>query len=209
MDVAHARDLYNLGDRVTGLGIRLTDVYWAERVKSLLSEKLEFRYWIQTWIDMNRNFFAALKVEKKVMTILLLLIILVAAFNIVSTLIMVVMEKTKDIAILKTMGATNQSVKLIFLLESMIVGIFGTVLGVILGLSFAHWLNPIADFIKKLTGFEVFPSDIYFFDKIPTQINTSDIIFIALFAFLITVLAGVYPAKRASSLEPVEGLRYE
>lgn len=209
IDIANAQYLYDLGDKVTGLGIKLHDVYWAERIKGMIHDRFEHTYWVQTWIDMNRNFFAALKVEKHVMAILLFLIILVAAFNIVSTLIMVVMEKTKDIGVLKALGVTKPAIKRIFILEGMLVGFFGTVCGVISGLSIAAWLNPIADFIQMTTGFEVFPSDIYYFDSIPTQTNIRDVVFIALFAFVATVVAGMYPAQRAASLHPVEALRYE
>jgi lipoprotein-releasing system permease protein len=209
MRLDHAQELYQLGNKVTGLSIKLSDVYWAERIKELLHGQLKFDYWVQTWIDMNRNFFSALKVEKNVMAILLFLIILVAAFNIVSTLIMVVMEKTKDIGILKSLGVTKVTIRNIFVMEGAIVGIMGTTLGVSAGLLVTRWLNPIADFIEMATGFEVFPSDIYYFDSIPTQINPADVVVVAAFAFIITMLASMYPAQRAASLKPVEALRYE
>ncbi len=209
MRLDHAQDLYQLGNKVTGLSIKLSDVYWAERIKELLRLQLKSDYWIQTWIDMNRNFFAALKVEKNVMAILLFLIILVAAFNIISTLIMVVMEKTKDIGILKSLGVTKIAIRNIFMLEGAIVGVVGTSFGVGAGLVVTRWLNPIADFIEMATGFEVFPSDIYYFDSIPTQTNPVDVIMIAAFAFIITIVASMYPAQRAASLKPVEALRYE
>ncbi|MFC1809458.1 lipoprotein-releasing ABC transporter permease subunit [Candidatus Omnitrophota bacterium] len=209
MKIEDAQELYGLGNRVTGLSIKLDDVYWAERTKQILYEKLKHNVWIQTWIDMNRNFFAALKVEKNVMAILLFLIILVAAFNIVSTLIMVVMEKTKDIGVLKSIGVTKKAIRGIFILEGAIVGIVGTACGVAAGLMMTRWLNPIADFVEKVTGFEVFPSDIYYFDSIPTQTNLIDVIVIASFAFLITVFASMYPAERAAALKPVDALRYE
>ncbi|MBN1492789.1 MAG: lipoprotein-releasing ABC transporter permease subunit [Candidatus Omnitrophica bacterium] len=209
MRLDHAQELYQLGNKVTGLSIKLSDVYWAERIKEILRGTLNFNYWIQTWIDMNRNFFSALKVEKNVMAILLFLIILVAAFNIISTLIMVVMEKTKDIGVLKSLGVTKAAIRNIFIFEGAIVGVVGTTLGVGAGLMVTRWLNPIADFIEMATGFEVFPSDIYYFDRIPTQTNSIDVIVIAAFAFIITIMASVYPAKRAASLKPVDALRYE
>ena len=209
LPLKQAQALYNLGDTVTGISIRLSDVYWAERIKAYLQKEIGYPYWVETWIDMNRNFFAALKVEKNVMAILLFLIIIVAAFNIVSTLIMVVMEKTKDIGILKALGVSRNAIKRIFILEGTIVGTIGTSVGVGLGLIIVRWLNPIADVIKTTTGFEVFPSDIYYFDKIPTETSMVDVTVIACIAFVLTVCAGMYPAARAASLNPAEALRYE
>jgi len=142
------------------------------------------------------------------MTILLALIILVAAFNIVSTLIMVVMEKTKDIGVLRALGATRRSIRRIFIYEGFSVGFLGILSGAILGLSIAFNLNTISDFLKETTGLEVFPSDIYYFDKIPVIVNPEDVVLIISFALIASILAGFYPAHRASQLEPIEALRY-
>ena len=204
-----AQTLYHLRKRVSGLSVRFQDVDQAEALKSVFQSELGPDYWIRSWYDLNRNFFSALQVEKNVMTILLGLIILVAAFNITSTLIMVVMEKTKDIGILRALGATRKSIRKIFVLEGFSVGIFGVILGSILGLFMAWNLNPIADFIEEATGFSVFPSDIYYLDRIPTAINFFDVTTIITLALLTSVLAGIYPARRAASLNPVEALRYE
>lgn len=204
-----AQKLYHLNGRVTGLGVRFHDVDQAERLKNIFQTQLGADYGVRSWYDLNRNFFSALKVEKNVMTILLALIILVAAFNIVSTLIMIVMEKTKDIGILRALGATRKSIRKIFVLEGFSVGVFGVLLGSILGLLVAWNLNPIADFVQETTGLSVFPSDIYYLDRIPTEINFFDVTTVVTLALLTAVLAGVYPASRAAGLNPVEALRNE
>ena len=204
-----ASSLYHLGRKVTGISVRFRDVDQAESLKGFFQRELGPDLWVRSWRDMNRNFFSALKVEKNVMTILLALITLVAAFNIVSTLIMVVMEKTKDIGILRALGATRKSIRKIFVLEGFTVGIFGVVLGSLLGLVIAWNLNPIADFLEETTGLSVFPSDIYYLDRIPTEINFLDVTTIITLALLTSLLAGIYPANRAASLNPVEALRYE
>ncbi len=207
--LGEAQKIYHLKDRVTGLGVRFHDVDQAETLKSIFQTQLGTDYWVRSWYDLNRSFFSALKVEKNVMTILLGLIVLVAAFNIVSTLIMVVMEKTKDIGILRALGATRRSIRKIFVLEGFSVGVFGVMLGSVLGLVMAWNLNPIADFVEETTGFSVFPSDIYYLDRIPTEINFLDVTTIIALALLTSVLAGIYPAARAANLNPVEALRYE
>ncbi len=209
VSLEEAQRLYHLGNRVTGLSVRFKDVDQAEELKSFFQFELGADYWVRSWVDMNRNFFAALQVEKNVMTILLALIVLVAAFNISSTLIMVVMEKTKDIGILRALGATRAGVRKIFVLEGFSVGVFGVILGSILGLVTAWNLNPIADFLEETTGLAVFPSDIYYLDRIPTEINFLDVTTIVTLALLTAILAGIYPAQRAASLNPVEALRYE
>ena len=207
--VDQAQELYHLGERVSGLSARFRDVDQAQPLKKVFLNELGSDFWIRSWYDMNRNFFSALQVEKNVMTLLLALIVLVAAFNIVSTLIMVVMEKTKDIGILRALGATRHSIRKIFVLEGFSVGVLGVMLGAVLGLLMAWNLNPIADFIEETTGLAVFPSDIYYLDRIPTEINYFDVTTIVVLALLTSILAGIYPASRAANLRPVEALRYE
>jgi lipoprotein-releasing system permease protein len=209
VNLKQGQNLYRLENRVTGMSIRLKDVDRADELKGVIQGRFGTNFVIRSWMDLNRNFFSALKVEKSVMTILLSLIILVAGFNIASTLIMVVMEKTRDIGIMRALGATRGAIRNIFLLQSFIVGLIGVALGTGAGLLLATHLNPVSDFLEQNFGISVFPSDIYYFDKIPSEINPNDVIWIVTFALIMSLVAGFYPARRAAKLVPVEALRYE
>ncbi len=209
IELSQAQKVYQLGNKVTGMSLRFKDVDRAESMKWELTQHYSADYYFRSWFDMNYSFFRALKVEKSVMTILLALIILVAAFNIVSTLTMVVMEKTKDIGILRAIGASRFGIARIFLIEGFAIGFFGILFGAIAGVWFALNLNPVADLIKKTTGLDVFPRDVYFFEKIPSEVHATDVAWIVLFAMLACIIAGLYPAIRAAHLKPVEALRNE
>ena len=204
-----AKALYQLGDRVTGVSVRLNDPELADRIKSSIQGRFGTGYVVRSWIDLNRTFFRALQVEKTVMTILLSLIILVAAFNIISTLIMGVMEKTKEIGILRALGATRGMIRRIFLLQGFVVGLLGVLVGAASGLALSANLNSVSDFLEARFGISVFPSDIYYFDQIPVQINGPDVMLVVAFALLMSLFAGFYPAHYAASLDPVQALRYE
>lgn len=209
ISVPEAQDLYHMDNRVTGISLRFDEVDDAQKWAWRLRDDFGIDYVIRTWYDMNHSFFRALKVEKGVMTILLALIVLVASFNIVSTLIMVVMEKTKDIGILRALGATRASIRKIFMIEGFTIGLIGIAFGSVTGVIMAFNLNPISDFIKKTTGLEVFPSDVYFFDRIPSEVHAQDVAVIIGFALIASIIAAIYPAHRSTKLNPVEALHYE
>ncbi len=204
-----AQKFFSMGSHVTGIEIKTQDIYKVKEIGKEIRRLMGFPFWTKDWMEMNRNLFSALKLEKIAMFIILVLIILVAGFNIISTLIMVVMEKNKDIAILKSMGAPSQSILKIFLIEGLIIGLVGTVLGTILGLGAAFNLEKITEYVEHLFGFKILASDIYYIDKLPSQVNPLDVLLIVITAILITLLATIYPAWRGSKLDPAEALRYE
>lgn len=197
-----AQRFLGIGDRVTGIEVRVDDIYEADRVAKAIGKALDgYPYWSRDWMRMNKNLFSALKLEKIVMFIILTLIILVAAFNIVGTLIMVVIEKTRDIAILKSMGATRRSIMKIFLIEGTVIGLVGTLLGLLGGYTLCTLLATYK-FIEL-------PSDVYYISTLPVQMNPLDVALIALAAIVITLAASVYPAWQASRFDPAEAIRYE
>jgi lipoprotein-releasing system permease protein len=204
-----AQDFLSLGKAVTGIQLRVDDVYQAGTIAETINRSFGYEYYARDWMRMNKNILFALKTEKMVMFIILTLIVLVAAFGIASTLFMVVMEKTKDIAILKSMGATGASIMKIFVLEGLIIGIAGTVVGVLSGLLVAYNLEFIVDLIKRVTGFELFSRDVYYLDHFPSQVVPSDVLLISLTAILISFIATLYPSWQGSRLPPAEALRYE
>lgn len=197
-----AQRFLGIGDRVTGIEVRVDDIYEADRVARAIGKALDgYPYWSRDWMRMNKNLFSALKLEKIVMFIILTLIILVAAFNIVGTLIMVVVEKTRDIAILKSMGATRRSIMKIFLIEGAVIGLVGTLLGLLGGYTLCTLLATYK-FIEL-------PSDVYYISTLPVKMNPLDVALIALAAIVITLAASVYPAWQASRFDPAEAIRYE
>ncbi len=196
-------------DLVTGIEIKVTDIYKAGVIASEIERKLGYPYWARNWTQMNKNLFSALKLEKRVMFIILSLIVLVAAFNIITTLIMVVMEKNRDIAILKSMGATAKSIMKIFMFQGLIIGAAGTILGCIGGLFVAINLEKISVFVEKIFGFKILPGDVYYLTELPSQVNYGDVLIIVAGTMLICFLSTIYPSLRASRLDPSEALRYE
>jgi len=209
ISLKEAQRFFDMGDAVTGIEIKVDDVYKARKVARVIQENLGFPYWTKDWMEMNKNLFSALRLEKVIMFIILFLIVFVAAFNIVSTLIMVVMEKNRDIAILKSMGATARSIMKIFIIEGLVIGAVGTILGAIAGLLVAINMETIAGFVEKILGFEVFPRDVYYLERFPSELNSADVIIIVTVAVMLCFLATLYPSWKASRLDPAEALRYE
>lgn len=201
INIDQAQKILRMGNSVTGIEIRVDNMYKAREIAQKIVSSLGFPFWARDWMQMNQNLFTALKLEKTVMFIILTLIVLVAAFNIASTLIMMVMEKTRDIAILKAMGATDKSIKKIFVFKGMVIGIVGTILGVILGFVLCTILKHYK--IAELTG------DIYYFTtKLPVRLEFFDVFIIVSAALVICFFATIYPARQASRLDPVEAIRY-
>ena len=209
ISIYSAQKFFSMKGKVSGIEIRVEDIEQADQVAAEIQQSLGFPYYARDWMQMNKNLFSALRLEKIVMFIILILIILVAAFNIVSTLFMVVMEKNKEIAILKSMGASRSSIMKIFSYQGLIIGIVGTAVGCVGGFTVVPNLNEIVGFIEDLFGITAFPSDVYYLDKLPSEIQYFDSFLIVVFSIVICFLASLYPAWRASRLDPVEGLRYE
>ena len=204
-----AQKFFSMKKKVSGIEIQVREIERADQIAKEIQTSLGFPYHARDWMRMNKNLFSALRLEKIVMFIILILIILVAAFNIVSTLFMVVMEKSKEIAILKSMGASRFSIIKIFSFQGLIIGVTGTAIGCIGGFTVVPNLNEIVGFIETLFGITAFPSDVYYLDKLPSKIEYFDSLLIVIFSIVICFFASLYPAWRASRMDPVEGLRYE
>ncbi len=209
LSLKSCQDFLKMGDTVTGIDIKVNDIYKADVVSHKIQNKLGFPFWTQNWMQMNKNFFSALKLEKRVMFIILSLIVLVAAFNIISALIMIVMEKSKDIAILKSMGATSRSIMKIFIYQGLIIGVVGTTLGCIAGVTIAFNIQKVSLFVEKIFHFKILPGDVYYLSELPSKVNYGDVAIIVAGTLLICLLATIYPSLRASKSDPAEALRYE
>ncbi len=190
-----------------GIHSKIEDPFLAQEYADRIEEKLGYR--AITWYEDQLAFFEALRQEKFVMFIILVLVVLVAAFNITSTLIMMVMEKRRDIGILRTIGVSSASILRLFMIEGLIIGLTGTATGVVLGTLLAHYLNPIAEFIAPIFGIDLFNNQIYYFDQIPVEIVASDILTITIASIILSFLSTLYPAWSASRLDPVDALRHE
>jgi lipoprotein-releasing system permease protein len=205
----NAQDLYNLGNGVHGLMVMLRDPYQAPAVQAELQSKLGDNFRISTWMEDNSAFLGALAVEKNVMFYLLFFIVLVAALCILSAQITFAVQKTREIGMLKALGATNMQISGIFLSQSAIIGVLGVLAGFGLGILAVAYRNEFLHFMRWATGWELFPASIYGFDDLPAIIAPRDIAVICISSFVICVLGGVVPAFRAGHLKPVEALRYE
>ena len=204
-----AQKFFSMKNGVSGIEVRVADIEQAGNIASVIQKELGFPYLVRDWMRMNRNLFSALKLEKVVMFIILILIIFVAAFNIVSTLFMLVMEKAKEIAILKSMGASCSSIMKIYSYQGLVIGLVGTFLGCATGFVIVPNLNEIVSSIESIFGIVAFPSDVYYLDRLPSKIQYMDSFLIIIFSVVICLVASLYPAWRASKLDLVDGLRYE
>jgi len=204
-----AQKLAGLKDAVTGIQVKLRDPFKAWDVRGRIEDRLGTAYRGVTWIEQDSTFWSALKQEKAVMFVILTLVIVVAAFNIASTLIMVVMEKRRDIGLLRSVGTPTRRIMGVFIFEGLTVGLVGTLLGLVGGIALSNSLNRIENFIADKTGVDIFSAQIYIFDRIPVTIQVSDVVLVTVSAVLISFLATLYPAWQAARLNPVECLRYE
>lgn len=212
MAIIHLEDaakLFQLGDKASGLRLKLDDLFNAPIIARDLAAKFDQRYLVGDWTQAHNNFFRAIKTEKRVMFIILLLIVAVAAFNIVSTLVMVVTDKRGDIAILKTQGLSAASVMGIFIVLGGIIGAVGTVLGTVGGVALALNVETIVPAIEKFFNVQFLAADVYYISDLPSKLIWSDVYSIASVAFLLSLLATLYPAWQASKVKPAEVLRYE
>jgi lipoprotein-releasing system permease protein len=206
-----AAKLYRMGDKITGLRIKLDDPFLTSEVAPAIATKLagQGNYYISDWVQENPNFFAALKMEKRIMSIIMVLVVAVAAFNIVSTLIMAVIDKRADIAIMRTFGASPRSIMQIFIIQGALIGIIGTLLGVALGLLIALNIGVIVPFIENLFHVQFLAKDVYYISEVPSQVLWSDVTAITLTSIILSLLATLYPSYKASQINPAEALRYE
>jgi lipoprotein-releasing system permease protein len=210
--LVHIKDaarLFRLDDNVTGLRLKLDDIFAAPQIARALSAELPLDYRVEDWTRQHANFFRAVKTEKRVMFIILTLIIAVAAFNIVSTLVMVVTDKRADIAILRTLGASPGSIMTIFIIQGIVIGAMGTALGVAGGLALALNIETIVPAIEGLFNVEFLAADVYYISDVPSELHWDDVWIMASVSLGLSLLATLYPAWRAARTQPAEALRYE
>jgi lipoprotein-releasing system permease protein len=209
ISLAHAQSFLDLEGQVTGLEIEATSFDHTAVLATELREKYDYPFSIRTWEDMFGSFLSALRLEKLGLFIVLGIIVLVAAFNIATTLIMVVMEKNRDIAILRSMGAKATSIMRIFILEGLIIGGVGTALGTTLGVLLAKNADSIIKGLENLLGISIFDQAIYGMSQFPSKVVTSDVVAVVVMALVISLVATVYPAWHAARMDPAESLKYE
>ncbi len=208
LNINDALSIFDKENEDQNIEVYLQDPLKADTYKTKIQE-LNQNFFIYTWTDLNKSLFSALKVERNVMFIILSLIVVVAAFNIISGLTILIKNKTKEIAILKTLGLNNKSIKKTFFLTGLTIGFFATFSGIILGIIFSINIDKIRIFLKKIFNFEIFPSDIYFLEKLPSEINFNSIFLIFFISLIISALASYLPAMKISKMNTFRALRYE
>ncbi|MBI5331916.1 MAG: lipoprotein-releasing ABC transporter permease subunit [Betaproteobacteria bacterium] len=209
MHLADAQKLYRLGDEVSGLRVKLADMDRAPWVLRELSKSLHGDYYLTDWTMSHTNFFQAVQIEKRMMFIILTLIVAVAAFNIVSTLVMAVTDKQADIAILRTLGAAPRSIMAIFMVQGSLIGVIGALLGLASGVLVSLNIETIVPFLERAFGMNLFPADVYYISKLPSKLIPADVLSIGVVALGLSFLATLYPSWRAANVQPAEALRYE
>ena len=207
--IADAQKLYRLGDAVSGVRLKLDDLFAAPRVARELAATLPVDAEVRDWTLNHANFFRAVAIEKRMMFLILTLIVAVAAFNIVSAQVMVVTDKQADIAILRTQGASPASILSIFIIQGALVGTLGTLIGVAGGLALAFNIETVVPFVERLLGVQFLDKTVYYISELPSQVQQGDVVFVAAIAFVLTLLATLYPSWRAARINPAEALRYE
>ena len=209
INIVDAQKLFQMGDAVTGISTKLRDIDKAPDVAGELQHQLPQGLYANDWTHQNSNYFSAVKMEKKMMFIILSLIVAVAAFNIVSTLVMAVTDKQADIAILRTLGASPASIMKIFIVQGVVIGLIGTLMGSIGGILLALNLNVVVPFIEHLFGVQFLAKDVYYISELPSDLRYHEVILVSGLSFLISLIATLYPSYRASKTQPAEALRYE
>ena len=207
--IADAATLYQLGDAVTGLRLKLDDMFQAPQVVREVAIDLGGGFYVSDWTRKHANFFRSIKLTKSVMFVILLAVVGVAAFNIVSTLVMVVKDKQSDIAILRTIGARPRSILSIFVIQGTVIGVIGTLLGVAAGVVLALTVESVVHGLESLLDMRFLAPDVYFISDLPAEVQTTDVARIAGTALLLSLLSTLYPAWRASRIQPAESLRHE
>jgi lipoprotein-releasing system permease protein len=208
INMRDAEKLYQMSGP-SGIRLKLDDLFAASKVSATLANRLGDAYLVRGWMQQHANFFKAIAMEKIVMFIILSLIVAVAAFNLVSSLVMLVTDKQSDIAILRTLGATPRSIMGVFMIQGMMIGVMGIVIGVACGVALAINVPTIVDGIQNLTGYQFLPESVYYINNVPSKLEWSNVGWIAGMAFVFSLLATIYPAWRASRTQPAEALRYE
>lgn len=207
--IGDAQRLYRVGSQVSGLRLQFDDMFAAPRLRQEIEMTLDGPWFVSDWTRQHRNFFQAIATEKTVMFMILLLIIAVAAFNIVSALVMVVTDKQGDIAVLRTLGATPRTIMGIFMIQGFVIGAFGTLLGVAGGVTLALNVDVVVPFIERIAGRDLLSSDVYVISDLNGELHAADVWRTAIMAFFLSWLSTLYPAWKASRIEPAEALRYE
>ena len=211
--LADAQKLYSMADRVSGVRLKLVDLFQSRQVAQALTTRLQVEQrrelYITDWTKSHANFFRAVQIEKNVMFIILMLIVAVAAFNIVSTLVMAVADKRADIAILRTLGASPGGIMRVFIVQGVLIGVIGTLIGIVGGVLLALNVSTVVPFIESIVGVQFLAKDIYYISELPSDLQRADVLTVAVMSLVLSLLATLYPSWRASRINPAEALRYE